>query len=950
MKASDLKRLVVSRVLVGVMGGAIVLGGVASGARGESEVAKPLAQNVTPGDRFGWSVSISGDTAVIGAYMDDDAGHNAGAAYILQRDYGGTDNWGLVVRFTASDTEAYDGFGISVSISGDTAVIGASGDDDGGSNSGSAYVYQRDHGGADNWGQVAKLTASDAAAGDSFGIDVSISGDTVVIGAFGDDGVASNSGSAYVFRRDEGGTDNWGQVAKLTASDAAASDYFGLYVSISGDTAVVGAYGDDDAGSESGSAYIFQRDEGGTDNWGQVTKLTASDGAADDFFGSAVSISGDTIVIGAYWDDDVGLDSGSAYIFERDHGGTDNWGQVTKLTASDGAADDWFGYFVSISADTVVIGANYDDDEGGNSGSAYVFQRDYGGTDNWGQVAKLTASDGAADDFFGSVSISGDTVLVGAPGDPWLTRSGDAYIFQRDEGGTDNWGELAKLITLEGEADDYFGCSVSISGDTAVIAARGNDDAGNNSGSAYVCRQHNGGTNNWGQVAKLTASDASSGDEFGYTVSISGDTVVIGAPGHEYAGGQTGAAYVFQCDEGGLSMWDQVTRLTASDAAAADYFGHSVSVSGDTVVIGAYSDDDAGLSSGSAYIFERDQDGPNNWGEVTKLTASDGAWGDFFGWSVSISGDTVVIGAYHDDDAGSDSGSAYIFERDQGGPNNWGQVAKLTASDAAPDDWFGSSVSISGDTAVVGAWGDDDGGSLTGSAYVFERDQGGADNWGQVAKLTASDAAPDDWFGFSVSISGDTVLVGNSGDLWLNNSGSAYIFERDQGGTGNWGQLTKLTASDAAAGDHFGWSVSISGSTAVIGAHYDDDAGSNSGSAYVFDLRYALTLLYKNGHMGRVVLDPLPDNPDDPRYSFGTDVTLTAEPNEGKQFTKWKVWDAYDANITVIDTNNPITIDMVADRQVKAFFKCGGGGAEQALPLLVVLGTLRLFALIRRRS
>jgi hypothetical protein len=178
---------------------------------------------------------------------------------------------------------------------------------------------------------------------------------------------------------DEGGFDSWGQVAKLTAYQAASGDYFGSSVSISGSTVVVGSSGDDDNGTNSGSAYIFGRDQGGVDAWGQVAKLTASDGASYDEFGRSASISGDTIVVGANGDDDHGSNSGSAYIFGRDQGGVGTWGHVAKLTASDGASYDYFGWSVSISGDTIVVGANGDDDNGLGSGSAYIFGRGSGG-------------------------------------------------------------------------------------------------------------------------------------------------------------------------------------------------------------------------------------------------------------------------------------------------------------------------------------------------------------------------------------------------------------------------------------------------------------------------------------------------------------------------------------------------------------------------------------------
>ena len=377
--------------------------------------------------------------------------------------------------------------------------------------------------------------------------------------------------------------------------------------------------------------------------------------------------------------------------------------------------------------------------------------------------------------------------------------------------------QQAKLVAGDAADDDQFGSSVSISGDTAIIGAVTDNDAGAESGSAYVFVRTG---SVWTQQAKITATDAAAFDLFGRSVSISGDTAVIGALGDDGAGSKSGSAYVFVRTG---TVWTQQAKITAGDGAALDFFGASVSICGDTVVIGARLDDDAGADSGSAYVFVRTG---TVWTQQAKITATDATAFDNFGFSVSISGDTVVIGSSRDDDAGSSSGSAYVFVR-RGGI--WTQQAKLIAADGAAFEFFGESVSISSDTAVIGLWRDDDAGNRSGSAYVFVRT---GTVWSQQAKLTAADAAALDRFGFSVSISGDTAVIGSTrdddaGDL----SGSAYVFAL-MGGV--WTQQAKLTAADAAAGDLFGNSVSISGDTAVIGVQFDDDAGNRSGSAYVF--------------------------------------------------------------------------------------------------------------------
>ena len=222
--------------------------------------------------------------------------------------------------------------------------------------------------------------------------------------------------------------------------------------------------------------------------------------------------------------------------------------------------------------------------------------------------------------------------------------------------------------------------------------------------------------------------------------------------------------------------------------------------------------------------------------EVKKLLASDAEAGDRFGYSVAVSGDTAVVGARSEDAGGNDAGAAYIFQRDEGSADNWGELKKLLASDAQPGDSFGFSVTISGDTAVVGAVFEDAGGDDAGAAYLFQRDQGGADSWGEVAMLTASDAQAGDLFGWSVAVSGDSAVVGaffeDAGGLF---AGAAYLFQRDQGGADNWGEVKKLTASDAQGGDEFGSGVAVSGDTAVVGAALEDAGGSEAGAAYVFE-------------------------------------------------------------------------------------------------------------------
>ena len=392
------------------------------------------------------------------------------------------------------------------------------------------------------------------------------------------------------------------------------------------------------------------------------------------------------------------------------------------------------------------------------------------------------------------------------------------------------WQQLQKLTAADAEVGDEMGRSVAISGDAAVVGASHDDDAcpadpDCQSGSAYLFARNEGGPDNWGQVAKLTAADAASFDLFGLSVAISGGIAIVGAFDNDDAGTNSGSAYLFDVATG-----QQIRKLTADDAEVGDHFGISVAISGDIALVGAQFNGDRGSRTGSAYVFARNEGGPDNWGQVARLTADDGAFEDKFGRAVAIDGDIAIVGAYHDDDAGSASGSAYLFARNEGGQDNWGQVAKLTAGDAATDDELGRSVSLSGDLAIIGAFRDDDAGSESGSAYLFDVATGK-----QLHKLTAADAAEGDRFGFSVAISGDLAIVGALEDDDEGfDSGSAYVFSRNEGGPDNWGQVAKPVAPDATESDQFGFSVAISGDMAIVGANLDDDGGSASGSAYVF--------------------------------------------------------------------------------------------------------------------
>jgi len=356
-----------------------------------------------------------------------------------------------------------------------------------------------------------------------------------------------------------------------------------------------------------------------------------------------------------------------------------------------------------------VVGATLEDPNNiTDAGSVYIFTRS--GT-TWTQQAKIQASDAQASDQFGeSVAIDGDTVVVSAqyedPGN--ITTAGSAYIFTRS--GT-TWTQQAKLVASDYQTNDYFGVKVAISGDTVVVGANAEDTVATNAGAAYVFTRS--GTT-WTQQQKIQASDAQASSVFGTSVAIDGNTVVVGASLNDPSSIiDAGAAYVFTRSG---TTWTQQQKIQASDAQASDNFGQSVGISGNTVVVGAYAEDPNNISgAGSVYIFTRSG---TTWTQQAKLIASDAQASDLFGQSVAIEGDTVVVGAYNEDPNNiTDAGSAYVFTRSGA---TWTQQAKLIASDAQASDLFGQSVGISGNTVVVGAYAEDPNNiSGAGSAYVF---------------------------------------------------------------------------------------------------------------------------------------------------------------------------------------------------------------------------------------
>ena len=767
-------------------------------------------------DNLGTSVGISGDYAMVGVPEDDtDNGRNAGSLQVFFRSETG---WVQHQKLHASDADSGDEFGTTLAMSGDYAVVGAPRNDDAGRNSGAVYIFTRQ---GTDWVEQTKLLAPDARAGDYFGISVAIDEDTVLVGGHRINKPSADAGSVYVFERLG---NSWLLTAHLTAPDATKFAYFGFSVGIDDDTAIIGATRDDEAGIDAGAAYVFVRK--GV-SWTFQAKLLGNNTESEDNFGYAVDVDGDFAIATS----PKNKGRGAAYIYERE--GT-VWEQKRNRVRirmipidADGASS--FGTSVDLSGETAVIGATGGKVGRDVVGAAYVFTRNE--PPFWNQHTKLTASDSNGGDQLGyAVAISENEVISGAPKhSAGGLGSGAAYIYEQKEDGT--WIETIKLSDGETASEDQFGISVAISGNLAISGAQQDDDVAPNAGAAYIFERSG---SLWLQRAKLIADDAKAGDLFGNTVAIYGETVVIGAPGVDDAGPESGAAYVFTYlgDE-----WVQRAKLIGDDTSMFDHFGTAAAVHEDTAIIGAHGKDENSVEdSGAAYIFVRNG---ISWTQQAKLAHQNAVPGDQFGRAVAIYGDNALIGAHLSDATGPDSGAAYIFTRNGG---TWSQDFEIIPNDSGLGDEFGYAVDLTNGVAIVGAPKEDRSEPDMGAAYVFVETRTA---WIQQSKLTATEAEAGDEFGSAVSIHQDTAVVGawkddhpvpESRDNALIplqiDKGSAYSFLRD-GLT--WVQKRRIVASGTNRSDLFGASVAIKGVFAVVGAAGNDSAGDNSGSAFIYN-------------------------------------------------------------------------------------------------------------------
>ncbi|MDX2118515.1 MAG: GC-type dockerin domain-anchored protein [Planctomycetota bacterium] len=674
-------------------------------ARAQIEPAIMLHSAPAANDNLGVSIDVDRDTMIVGAYNYDPAGKlNAGAAIVFR--WAGT-AWVEEARLVAADGFASDQFGRSVSISGNTAVVGAVGADlPGKNNAGAIYVFQRS---GTTWTQVTKLTASDSAAGDQLGVSVDFDGDTILSGAPTKTGTAGSAqGAAYVFTRTAG---VWSQQAKLLDSIGASGDQFGASVALQGDTCVVASPFDDVTLTDRGSASVFTRSSG---LWTKRTTLNPGDGLAFDNFGNCVAIDNGTIVVGASSHDlTTNGNQGAIYVFT---GSGATWLQQSKLTRPSPAGNDFFPTSIAIQGDTVVAGfQSFDGIVGANQGAGVYFSR--AGT-IWTSGQFFQPNETQAGALIGSsVTISDQFVGIGSFSySKTATGQGAAFAFRRVSGG-----EPSRALTIAPptpEADANFGNRMASDG-TRLVVGVPNENAGGqtDAGAVYIYRVQDESII---LEQRITPNDPFAGKKFGSSLAIDGTSVIVGAVEDTGTGTGVGSAYVFTFNG---STWSQQAKLVASDGTASDRFGYSVAISGDRAVVGAPYEDIVISSvnqgdAGAAYFFTRSG---TTWTQTSKAFYSAASFQDFFGWSVAIDGDVAFLGAPNYDTTASinQNRGAVFFYKWNG--TSWAYDALKSFTGTIDSEQLGSVLSMRTGLLGVSSPGDDFVGfwEWTGTNVVF---------------------------------------------------------------------------------------------------------------------------------------------------------------------------------------------------------------------------------------
>jgi len=887
------------------------------------ELLKTLtAPNGAVADSFGGAVALSGDRLAVGAsrFQSDQGG-----VYLFERPQSRWTSIGVIAPGQVAGITNKE-FSRSIAATPGSLVVGAPASSvlaQGGNEVGRAFVFTAPSGVTDQWTLQKILDPNQIENGSRFGSSVDLIPGLIAVGAPGDD---NGRGQVHLFSKHQGGTNEWGEIKRIQGDANPVGERFGEAVALS-DLGWL-AVGAPDAPS-GGKVRLYERNQGGSEQWGLKRILTyrspfhpGSPEAAR--FGAALDLDGFRLLVGApngtgQLSNLIGGDTplpnaGFAFIHEKDSTGVNVWAEQWRLNDGDaiglrvGVANAQLGSTVSLSNDWAiatqagfqsallfhrnipssqlvldtrwgraqsfpdVVSAEIDHDilavAKASDPRIDIFSRDPAENYQWKNRGPIKSNSFDVSASFGhELTLAGDHLFVGAP--TTNNDEGTLVVFARQQL---NFSEVATPVASDGESEDRYGASVALSGDTLAVGSTGNDG---NPGAVYLFERGQGQVDEWGEVAKVSSSDAHRDDGFGRAISLFDTTLVVG---DVTDGSRRGAVYLFDRSQSALNSWVETKKIVAgAGGAIGDEFGSSVSLHGSLLVVGAP------LNGGQAYLFDRHEGGVDRWGRIKNFVPGTSTT---FGQSVSLQNDTLAVGGARD---------VTLFQRNANGGDQWGEIVKISASDEAPGSVFGTSVSLDADTLVVGGSVLVGGGGRQGAAYLFERDQDGANQWGETAKLIDPDEFVGDGFGEVLSLSGDTLAVGSSGSV--SGFGKVVIFSRNESGSNRWGRLMEFESEEMF--QRFGSSIALRGNTLAVGANQDNDIG----AVYLYQFSLDLFDRWIREQFG----DSSVENPGLEDSTWGD----LADPDKDGYAN---IQEAYHGMVPLVRDESPITVQESADR------------------------------------
>lgn len=706
-----------------------------------------------PMSRFGWAVALSGNRVVVGAPDDNTGASDAGIAHVF--DLSSATPTVPVLTLANPNPAINDGFGYSVSISGSIVVVGTPDGDSGIADAGCVYVYDL----ASSTPDVPLWQLNHPnPSGQNFGHSVSISGSLIAVGAHQDSGVGDLS-RAYVY--DLGSATPGIPVLVLDDGSPLANEQFGFCVAVAGQRVVVSAPRDDTFGTDSGRAYAFDLSSAQPEVPAAI--LSDSSPAVDDLFGMSLSLSGDLVAVGAHLDDDGAVNSGSVYCFNLSSPNPEV--ALASIDNPGPASNDEFGRAVALSGTSLLAGARGDNTGATSAGSAYIFEVMSGAL----LLTINNPSPAANEEFGGAVALSGNIAVVGSSrDDKGAGNAGSVAVYDLGSPAPD----VPQLLidNPSPTINDYFGGAVAVSGSLVAVAAMQDDAGASNAGTVYLYNLSMPAPGS--PVLSVSNPSPQNQDEFGYALAISGDRLVVGAPKNNTGADDAGTVYVYNLASATPAL--PVHVIDNPEPAIGDLFGYSVSISGDRLVVGVPRDDAGAVNAGRAYVYDLASPTP----AVPALTLANPApaLNDEFGSAVAVSGANVVVGSRLDDTFATDSGDVRIYDLSSATPGV--PISSLERTSVNEEDYFGSALAISGTRLVAGAPGADQAADDSGATYVFEL--GSATGTVPAAVLESGEGKALDAFGSAVAIDGTNILAGAPlHDGNTNNRGAAYWFDPD---------------------------------------------------------------------------------------------------------------------------------------------------------------------------